>query len=386
MAVYKVPQDVEADDKLIGPFSLKQFIFLIVAAISGALSYILGTIVFPLFLIPLPVAIFFIVLALPLKKDQPMEVYLAALISFYLKPKRKIWVADGIDRLVEITYDNMQSLNVPTRDLTFEQAQERLAFLADVVDSKGWAVKDANSSINRDVLNEANSIADIHDSSAPINRAFNDMIQRSDLERKNKIITRMKEETLNKTPVISEAEIKESLSTPNIPIQTTVHPTQFEKPKSSAFDVYQVPDVPVEAPRIITRSDSVRPKPITHQTPRSTQPLPVQTQPQPQVQAEPTQPVLAPVPEPQLQPVPQPQPVQVTYNSVPSPNMNPLPSPAPVNPEAMNTITNQPSPDIISLATNHDDLSVETIAAQARRLNSNKEILGGEDEVVISLR
>ena len=27
MAVYKVPQDVEADDKLIGPFSFRQFIY-----------------------------------------------------------------------------------------------------------------------------------------------------------------------------------------------------------------------------------------------------------------------------------------------------------------------------------------------------------------------
>ena len=31
MAVYKVPQDVEAEDKLLGPFSFKQFIFLLIA-------------------------------------------------------------------------------------------------------------------------------------------------------------------------------------------------------------------------------------------------------------------------------------------------------------------------------------------------------------------
>jgi len=32
MATYKVPQDVEADDKLIGPFSFRQFIYLIIVA------------------------------------------------------------------------------------------------------------------------------------------------------------------------------------------------------------------------------------------------------------------------------------------------------------------------------------------------------------------
>ena len=39
MAVYKVPQDVEADDKLIGPFSFRQFIYLIIVAISGAAAF-----------------------------------------------------------------------------------------------------------------------------------------------------------------------------------------------------------------------------------------------------------------------------------------------------------------------------------------------------------
>ena len=34
MAVYKVPQDVEAEDKLLGPFSFRQFIYLIVAALA----------------------------------------------------------------------------------------------------------------------------------------------------------------------------------------------------------------------------------------------------------------------------------------------------------------------------------------------------------------
>ena len=39
MATYKVPQDVEADDKLIGPFSFRQFIYLIVVALAGAMAW-----------------------------------------------------------------------------------------------------------------------------------------------------------------------------------------------------------------------------------------------------------------------------------------------------------------------------------------------------------
>ncbi|QWQ31435.1 PrgI family protein [Candidatus Minimicrobia vallesae] len=88
MSVYKVPQDVEAEDKLLGPFSFRQFVFLIIAVIGIAIAYGLSTILLPLAIIPVPMILFFGALALPLKKDQPMEVYLAAVISFMLKPKK----------------------------------------------------------------------------------------------------------------------------------------------------------------------------------------------------------------------------------------------------------------------------------------------------------
>ncbi|NDG30951.1 PrgI family protein, partial [bacterium] len=40
MAVYTVPQDVEADDKFVGPLSFKQFIFIGIGAIAGYLSFL----------------------------------------------------------------------------------------------------------------------------------------------------------------------------------------------------------------------------------------------------------------------------------------------------------------------------------------------------------
>ena len=91
MAQYKVPQDVEADDKLIGPFSFRQFVYLLIAAGLIALAVAFFQI-FPLLaIIPVPFILLLAALALPLKKDQPMETYLAAVVSFYLKPNRRIW-------------------------------------------------------------------------------------------------------------------------------------------------------------------------------------------------------------------------------------------------------------------------------------------------------
>jgi hypothetical protein len=39
MATYKVIQDIEAEDKLVGPLSLKQFIFALIAIFLGLPEY-----------------------------------------------------------------------------------------------------------------------------------------------------------------------------------------------------------------------------------------------------------------------------------------------------------------------------------------------------------
>jgi hypothetical protein len=171
MAVYKVPQDVEAEDKLLGPFSFRQFIYLMIAAVSIALAWGLGTLFIPLAIIPLPAIIFFGALALPLKKDQPMEVYLAAVLSFYLKPRKRLWQPDGITSLVEVTAPKEVEIQ-RTKDITGSEADKRFSYLAELVDSQGWAVRgttnpEPNSSMVGDIYYEASrlrtcSITTIH--------------------------------------------------------------------------------------------------------------------------------------------------------------------------------------------------------------------------------
>lgn len=141
MAVYKVPQDVEADDKLLGPFSFRQFIYLIIVVMAIGVGYVLWQVFIGLSVIVLPVIVFFGALALPLKKDQPMETYLGALISFYfLKPRRRLWQPDGLNSLIEITAPKVKE-EVLTKDISEEEAKERLNYLSDIVESDGWAVR-----------------------------------------------------------------------------------------------------------------------------------------------------------------------------------------------------------------------------------------------------
>jgi hypothetical protein len=198
MASYKVPQDVEADDKLIGPFSFRQFIYLIIVVASGAIAWVLGNLFLPLGVIPLPFILFFGALALPLRKDQPMETYLAAIVSFYLKPRRRLWDPDGQQALIQIVAPKTDDKPI-TKGLSQEEADKRFAYLAGVVDSRGWAVRGVdgtpNSSMNTDVYYEAQQAEDVLDDNARTSRYFDSQIDRSNAAHRQQLIAQLQQPT-----------------------------------------------------------------------------------------------------------------------------------------------------------------------------------------------
>ena len=305
MSVYKVPQDVEAEDKLLGPFSFRQFVFLIIAVIGIAIAYGLSTIFLPLAIIPVPIILFFGALALPLKKDQPMEVYLAAVISFMLKPKKRLWQPDGIERLVEVIAPKVEE---KTYGNNYDQAevQRRLSYLANLVDSQGWSIRgvnNPNSSMRADLFNEGQAANDILDENSTTAQNINHLINQSDVRRRQEVIQKMQTGQ-----------------------STTPPPTQT--PQSSQPD-NPTPATPLQMNPYPTMRQSIL-NPISRQsaTPTST---PIQTQP-----------------------------TTMPQSSV-----------------------NEVSPAIIELANNHD-LSIETIAREANRIQQENKL--SDEEVVISLR
>lgn len=161
MAQYKVPQDVEADDKLLGPFSFRQFVYLLIAAGCIALAVALWQLFPFLAIIPALPALFFIILALPLKKDQPMETYLAAIVSYYLKPHNRVWTPGQRESTIAITAPKIVDES-RTRDITGEEATHRLSFLADIVDTEGQAIKGmGGGQVSEELRVEANTMSDM---------------------------------------------------------------------------------------------------------------------------------------------------------------------------------------------------------------------------------
>lgn len=153
MAVYKVIQDIEAEDKLLGPLSLKGLIYAGMAAALGFLNFQLLTSGAPVLIkLPLGIILFlpmllFGVLASPLGRDQPTEVWLLARVKFLLKPRQRVWNQSGLSQLVTITAPKRIE-RILTKGYGQAEVQSRLKALAATLDSRGWVVKNVNVNLN----------------------------------------------------------------------------------------------------------------------------------------------------------------------------------------------------------------------------------------------
>ena len=336
MAVYKVAQDVEADDKILGPFSLRQFIYLIIVAISIALAWGLSQLFVGLAIIPLPFILFFGALALPLRKDQPMEVYLGALVSYYLKPRRRTWEPDGIESLIEITAPKVVEIQ-RTKDITETEAERRLSYLADIADTQGWAVRHTaqpvNNSMVSDAYFEAQQTEDVLDVNGGVSQSLGAMINQADERRKQTMMARMQQATQTPAPQQPQPTYVPPVADPYASLAQRASNPQPSQPQ------YNDPSV------------QFNPYPnAIHQS--VIQPLEQESQlPAPPV----TQSISTPAPVVQAEP---------TAEVAPATSEKAIP------------------PDIINLASN-TDLSIETIQREANRIQHKADEDSGE--VFISL-
>lgn len=144
MATYKVIQDIEAEDKLIGPLTFRQFVYAGVAALCGYLTFLVvskGAAFLAAFFLPFgAICAFF---AWPFGGDQPTEVWALARIRFLVKPRKRIWNQSGVKELVTITAPKKIE-KVYTNGLSQNEVNSRLKALADTIDSRGWAIKNVN--------------------------------------------------------------------------------------------------------------------------------------------------------------------------------------------------------------------------------------------------
>lgn len=418
MATYKVLQDVEAEDKLLGPLTLRQFIYAAVAVLCFYLTFLViskGIGFFALAFMPVGLVSGFF--AWPWSRDQPTEIWALAKIRFMVKPRKRIWDQSGTKELVTVTAPKRLEVTY-TNGLSQSEVESRLRALADMIDSRGWATKNVNINLYNaqpsfaqqpsdrlvgastlpTVVEDAVDIRagdDILEESSPVAQQFDNMIAASTKAHREEILEHLREPDqpqpqqqatatgqqannywfLNQPGAAAQVPqdavtFNTQVITPGVPVTQAATPAVPEAPITQAEEQALIEQLHQQE----ARENSVNPYGHYH----TIQPLSALAQPQPQM---PQQVMQQQAQYAQVAPAAQSYPQAPTYPF----STQPQTVPQPINggniqnqQSAAQQVTQPPNPAILQLASN-DDLDVATIAREA---NKRKEL---QDEVVISL-
>ena len=236
MATYTVIQDIEAEDKFLGPLTLKQFIFGAAGVFFAYLNvFALSKGVPILMILFVPPTLLGFFLAIPWSSEQPTEIWVLAKLRFRLKPKARIWNQAGLEELVTITAPKKIERQL-TNGLDQTEVQSRLKALAETIDTRGWAVKNATLSDtqNRTVSPSSerlidistlahevpeiniNQYQDVMDDDTAVSENFNSMIQTSSHIRR--------QQSLDKMDRIRRGEPLETIQQPEIHFTAPAEP------------------------------------------------------------------------------------------------------------------------------------------------------------------
>ncbi len=381
MATYKVIQDIEAEDKLLGPLTLRQFIYAAVCVLLLYLTYLVSSKGAPFAAILfLPVAAASGFFAWPWGSDQPTEVWALAKIRFLFKPRRRLWDQSGAKQLVTVTAPKKVEA-VFTNGLSQNEVHSRLETLASTIDSRGWAIKNVNVNMfaqPQQVLEVDDSDRLINPTNIPQYVAVSDDDIRADddiLDEQNNPRARQMDFMIEAAAKAHRAQIVQQLQAPAVPIQATPQTT----PQSGQWFAR-----PVAIPSTQTITTTAPTAIIQPQTLPASQAYYQPAAPQQQVSS-----TVVPVDENSLIATLRAQdeakiranayshlhtlqPLSAT-SQTPVPPSPPVPAQTP-----QPAVTPRPNAAILQLARN-DDLNVATIAREAKKRSDS------QDEVVISL-
>ncbi len=375
MSTYKVLQDIEAEDHILGPLSLRQFIFGLISAFFLYLCFIVVTRGAPALLaVFLPPALFAGFFAIPFGGDQPTELWALAKIRFYMKPRKRIWDQSGVKELVTITVP--KKIEVQRTDgLSETEVRSRLSALGATLDSRGWATKNVMapsamqaflpgvmvsgdsdrlvpmSSMPQPVPDYSVTAADdmLDDQASPLAQQFDGMLTASAQAQRARLIQEMSD---------ARDQAEEAMLNP-APVAPTNDQQWFSKsPLAAAQPIVQ----PINAPTV--PAQRVPLDPVSSPFPAAN-PFIQAAYPTAEEEA-----LAASIKERQAQLAQANNRLQTIATT---PQMPPKPAEPPVTPA--------PSPAILDLAKNND-LNVATLARQAGKA---KEMKPDDGEVVVSL-
>ena len=155
-----------------------------------------------------------------------METYLAAIVSFYMKPNKRFWRPGQGETTIQITAPKIVEKS-RTRDISEEEASHRLSFLSNLVDSEGYAIRgNHNGNFTENFIADTEDVNDFMDDSQ--NQNLINLMQKEKVARHAEIINQMKAAINNTENAVGPATISSHQATlgsnPFSQNQTTQNP------------------------------------------------------------------------------------------------------------------------------------------------------------------
>lgn len=97
MQQFQIPQFIDYEDKVIGPLTIKQFLWLLA---GGAIVFTLW-VSFPLILfiiLGIPIAILFLALAFYKINGRPFIIFITSSINYFIHPKMLLWKGESKEK------------------------------------------------------------------------------------------------------------------------------------------------------------------------------------------------------------------------------------------------------------------------------------------------
>jgi len=263
LATYKVLQDIEAEDKILGPLSLRQFVYGLITVFFLYLCFIVLAKGAPyLLVIFLPPALFTGFFAFPFNRDQPTEVWALAKIRFLFKPRKRLWNQSGVKELVTITVPKKIERFL-TNGLSANEVESRLKTLADTIDSRGWAIKNINLNLYNQTSLASNASSDrlIDIATLPREVPSYDIEAADDiLDEKNNPLAHQFENMINASTVSHRKKLVDELN--------TIRAEQAVKPATAPNDYWFLnqPSVPQplnDSQAMFTQAQVIHPGAVT---------------------------------------------------------------------------------------------------------------------------
>ena len=94
---FKVPQNIDLEDKIVGPLTLIQFLYVISGGVLIYLLYLTIGGTFFFWVLSIPIAAIALALAFLKIQDQPLSHFIKAGLIFLSRPKTRVWQRHGLN-------------------------------------------------------------------------------------------------------------------------------------------------------------------------------------------------------------------------------------------------------------------------------------------------